>query len=189
MEFNAKRGDFSQLGAIKGKTWANFCMICRKEADCKVLIYEKGQEKWTEEVAVPKEFSKGNLRSVHIEGLDLSEYDYNFWIDGKIVLDPCARRIVGREKWADIGRNRKAPLRCRYEENRFSWRGECEREIQRKDMVLYKLHVRGFTKGLPEDTPDRGTFRGLTKKLSYLKALGITSVELMPVYEFEEVLL
>lgn len=187
MGFKMKRGDFFRLGASKGKTWANFCMVCRKETECKVLIYKKGQEQPADEITVPKEFSKGNLRAVHIEGLDLSEYDYNFWIDGKVIQDPYARRIVGREIWADLKRDQKIPLRCRYEENRFSWRGECETEIKRKDMVLYKLHVRGFTKGLPEGLPEQGTFRGLARKLSYLKSLGVTSIELMPVYEFEEV--
>lgn len=189
MRWNVKRGDFSHLGTIRGKTWANFCIECRKEAECKVLIYERNQDKWMEEIVVPAEFSRGNLRAVHVEGMDLSEYDYNFRINGKIIQDPYAKRIVGREIWADIERDRKKPLRCRHEEGRFLWRGDCGIEIPRKDMVLYKLHVRGFTKGLTKEAPESGTFRGLTKKLSYLKALGVTSVELMPVYEFEEVLI
>lgn len=188
MKFNTKKGDFSSLGAIKGKTWANFCMECRKEAECKVLVYQRMRQQEPEEIAVPKEFSKGNLRAVRIDGLDLSEYDYNFWIDGKIVPDPYARRIVGRETWADFNRGKKDLLRCRWEENRFSWKGECETEIPRKDMVIYKLHVRGFTKGLSDSVPDKGTFRGLMKKLSYLKSLGVTTIELMPVYEFEELI-
>ena len=188
MEFNAKKGDFSKLGAVKGKTWANFCMVCRKEADCKVLLYKRNQPDNPKEIAVPKEFSKGNLRAVQIEGLNLSEYDYNFWIDGKVVLDPYARRIVGREVWADIKRDKNSLLRCRMEESFFSWKGDLEIEIPRSKMTLYKLHVRGFTKGLSEGTPDRGTFRALMKKLPYLQAMGVTSVELMPVYEFEELI-
>ncbi len=189
MKIDLKRGDFSQLGAIKGRTWANFCMVCRKESECKVLVYQKDQVRCTAEIIVPKEYSMGNIRSVHVEGLDLGEYDYNFWIDGKITLDPYARRIVGRETWADLSRSPKQTLRCRYEENRFSWRGERRVEIPRKDMVIYKLHVRGFTMGLPEDVPERGTFRALARKLAYLKSMGITTIELMPVYEFEEVLI
>lgn len=189
MEWNQKRGDFSRLGVVRGKTWTNFCLVCRKESDCKILLYERNHPECIAEIVVPREFSKGNLRAVQVEGLHLAEYDYNFWIDGEVKTDPYARRIVGRERWGDVSRRQNGTLRCRYEEHRFSWRGDCEIEIPRKDMVLYKLNVRGFTKGLPEKIPDRGTFRALTKKLSYLKALGITSVELMPVYEFEEVIL
>lgn len=189
MEFKTKKGDFSQLGAARGKTWMNFCMVCRKESDCSILIYERDHAEYTKEIAVPKEFSRGNLRAVLIEGLDPEIYDYNFRIDGKILADPYARRIVGRDKWADAGRSPEQTLRCRYEKSRFSWRGDCQVEIPRKDMVLYKLHVRGFTNGLPEKIKDRGTFRGLSRKLSYLKSLGVTSIELMPVYEFEEMML
>lgn len=189
MEFKVRKGDFSHLGALKDRTWMNFCMICRKESDCGILVYKRDHTECVKEIIVPKEFSKGNLRAVSIEGFDPAVYDYNFRIDGKIVPDPYAVRIVGREKWADTGRNQKQALRCRYEKNRFLWRGDCEVEIPRKDMTIYKLHVRGFTKNLPEKIKDRGTFRGLTKKLSYLKALGITSIELMPVYEFEEVII
>ncbi len=188
MKLNVKKGDFSRLGATKGRTWANFCLECRKESDCKVLIYERGKNAKPQEIAVPGEFSKGNLRAIQVDGLDLSEIDYNFWIDGKLVMDPYARRVVGREAWADESRRLTSPLRCRHEELRFSWRGEREKEIARTDMVLYKLHVRGFTMGMSEGTPGRGTFRGLTQKLSYLKSLGVTSVELMPVYEFEELI-
>lgn len=189
MEFKVKKGDFSHLGAARGKTWMNFCMVCRKEIECSVLIYERDHTECVKEIVLPKEFSKGNLKAVRIEELDPAKYDYNFRIGGKVVTDPYAVRIVGREKWGDTGRNLKQPLRCRYEKNRFLWKGDCEVEVPRKDMVLYKLHVRGFTKGLPEKNKNRGTFRGLTGKLSYLKALGVTSIELMPVYEFEELVM
>lgn len=188
MEFKVRKGDFSHMGAVKGKTSMNFCMRCRKESDCRIMIYKRDHTECLDEIAVPNGFSKGNLRAVSIEGFDPALYDYNFRIDGKIVADPYAVRIVGREEWADAGRSRNQTLRCRYEKNRFLWKGDCEVEIPRKDMTLYKLHVRGFTKGLPERIKDRGTFRGLTKKLSYLKAMGVTSIELMPVYEFEEML-
>ncbi len=186
MEFNLRKGDFSRLGAVKGRTGANFCIECRKESDCKILLYKRNQSKKPTELSVSPEFSKGNLRAVQADGLNLEEYDYNFWIDGEIIADPYAKRIVGRDTWADKNRSADEILRCRCEENHFSWRGDCEVDIPRKDMVLYKLHVRGFTMGLPEKTPDRGTFLGLTRKLPYLKSLGITSIELMPVYEFEE---
>ncbi len=190
MKRNIRQGDFSRLGASKGKAWANFCLLCRKEADCKVLLYERNDNGGQpEEIEIPKEFSKGNLRAVRIDDLDLSDFDYNFCVDGKVVADVYANRIVGRELWADESRkDSKQELRCRLEDNHFSWRGESAVEIPRKDMVLYKLHIRGFTKGLPEGTPDRGTFRGLMKKLSYLQKLGVTSIELMPIYEFEELI-
>ena len=159
MRLDIKRGEFLRLGVTKSKTWAEFCLVCRKESDCKILLYKRDTVDPPVEIPVPPEFSRGNLRSVHIDRLDLSEYDYNFCIDAKEITDPFARRIAGRETWADT--DRKTELRSRYEMNPFSWRSEPEVEILRKDMVLYKLHVRGFTKGLGESVPDCGTFRGL----------------------------
>lgn len=190
MEFNMKIGDFTNLGVTREKTGVNFCFVCRKEVACKVLLYDRNTTSPPKEIIIPEEFARGNLRAVQIEGLDLSEYDYNFWIDGVEVSDPYARRIVGRENWADVTRYDKGQkqLRCRYEEKQFSWKEDRIPEIPRKDMVLYKLHVRGFTKGLPGSGTDKGTFRALMRKLSYLQELGVTSVELMPVYEFEELL-
>lgn len=184
MRLDVKKGEFLRPGVTKGKTWAEFGIECRKESDCKILLYKRECMDPPVEIPVSNEFSKGNLRFIRVDQLDLAEYDYNFWIDGKEILDPYARQIAGRGKWADP--DRKTGLRSRYEEASFSWRSEPSVEILRKDMVIYKLHVRGFTMGLPESVSGRGTFRALEKKLSYMKSLGITSVELMPVYEFEE---
>lgn len=188
MEWNVKKGDFSQMGVVKGKSWVNFCFEGRKESDCSILLYERMNPGKVIEIAAPEEYSQGNLRALRIYGLDMAQYDYNLKIDGAVTLDPYARRIAGREVWADQTRllPPESELRCRWEDSSFSWRGECWTEVPRTDMVLYKLHVRGFTQGLPEEAKDRGTFRGLIKKIPYLKSLGVTSVEFMPVYEFEE---
>lgn len=189
MEWNMKKGDFSQMGVVNGKNWVNFCFEGRKESDCKILLRERETPENMIEIPVPTEYGQGNLRAVRIYGIDMKQYDYIFQIDGKDVLDSYARRIVGREAWGDTKRllPERERLFCRAEDDNFSWRGDRQVEIQRKDMVLYKLHMRGFTMGMSEDTPDRGTFKAFSKRIPYLKSLGITSVEFMPIYEFEEV--
>jgi len=187
-EYNVKKGDFSLLGAVRGKGYVNFCMECRREWDCNIILYPREKSGQPEKICVPWEFGQGNLRAVRVYGLDADAYDYSFEIDGTEVLDPYAKRIVGREIWADTAREESLEnhLKCRIENQSFSWRGEKKPEVARKDMVVYKLHVRGFTKALSENLPDSGTFRALAKKIPYLKSLGVTTVELMPVYEFEE---
>lgn len=188
MEYNVKKGDFSPIGAVKGKGFVNFCIECRREMECAVIFYPRGDAGEKQRIFVPEEYSRGNLRAVKIFGLNMEEYDYTFEIDGAEILDPYARQIVGREVWADVSRSDLPGigLKCRMANHSFSWRSDREVHVARKDMVLYKLHVRGFTKGLPEHVPDRGTFRGLTRRIPYLKSLGVTTVEFMPVYEFEE---
>ena len=145
MRLDVKKGEFLRPGVTKGKTWAEFGIECRKNSECKILLYKRDCTDPPLEIPVSGEFSKGNLRSMRVDRLDLAEYDYNFWIDGTETLDPRARRIAGREKWADP--ERKTGLRSRYEAASFSWRSEPLVEILRKDMVIYKLHVRGFTMG------------------------------------------
>ncbi|MCM1257401.1 MAG: glycogen operon protein GlgX [Roseburia sp.] len=188
MEYNVKKGDFSPIGAVKGKGFVNFCVECRRETDCAILLYPRKESGDKVQILVPEEYSRGNLRAVKIFGINMEEYDYTFEIDGVEVLDPYARQIVGREVWADAKRSKmpEKGLKCRLANHSFSWRSDREVHVARKDMVLYKLHVRGFTKSLPEHVPDRGTFRGFTRRIPYLKSLGVTTVEFMPVYEFEE---
>ncbi len=102
-------------------------------------------------------------------------------------LDPFARRILGRENWGDINRRETELKSGSWEEAAFSWGKDILPHIPKQDMVLYKLHVRGFSMldKIPEE--EKGTFRGIERRLKYFKELGVTTLELMPVYEFEEV--
>ena len=100
------------------------------------------------------------------------------------MTDPYARRIVGREHWCDKARQGKNVLRGGFDFSVFHWK-EQRPKVKKEDMFLYKLHVRGFT--MDTSAANRGTFAALQKKIPYLRDLGVTSVELMPVYEFEEI--
>ncbi|MBI1823602.1 MAG: glycogen-debranching protein [Nitrospirae bacterium] len=111
----------------------------------------------------------------------------------KILFDPYARMIFfppefSRETARHPGSNNgKAPLGYLHA-NRvsFNWQGD-RQPIHTHDTVIYELHVRGFTmrsnSGVRDDT--RGTFAGLVEKIPYLQDLGVTVVELMPVYQYD----
>ncbi len=58
-------------------------------------------------------------------------------------------------------------------------------KIPMEDLIIYEMHVRGFTK-MAEDVEAQGTFRGIEEKIPYLKELGINAIELMPIFEFDE---
>ncbi len=68
------------------------------------------------------------------------------------------------------------------------WEKEERPAISLSEMILYKLHVRGYTSHKNSKVRQKGTFQGVEKKIPYLKELGITSVELMPCYEFDEIM-
>lgn len=79
-------------------------------------------------------------------------------------------------------------VRCGFlPEEKYSWEGDKPPGISYENMVLYKLHVRGYTKLAPNLGRKKGTFAGLTEMIPYWKELGVNTLELMPAYEFPEV--
>lgn len=71
--------------------------------------------------------------------------------------------------------------------NGYDWGDEKAPETDFEDMILYKVHVRGYTRQAKLPTGLRGTFSGLVQMIPYWQELGINTVELMPAYEFMEV--
>jgi len=122
----------------------------------------------------------------------------------KLLIDPYAKDLVGKLRWGDalygytIGNKREdlsfdrrdsASLmpKGRVLETAFTWGDDRRPAIARQDMVIYELHVRGFTMQHPEvPAPLRGTYAALATApvIDYLKRLGVTTVELLPVHSF-----
>ena len=122
----------------------------------------------------------------------------------KLLVDPYARDLIGQLRWGDalygytVGNRRadlsfdrrdSAPLmpKCRVLEPAFTWGTDHRPAVPWEDTVIYELHVRGFTMTHP-DVPDRlrGTYAGLGSApvIDYLKRLGVTTIELLPVHSF-----
>ncbi len=122
----------------------------------------------------------------------------------KLLIEPYAKDIVGTPRWSDahfgyrIG-SKDADLsfsrrdnandmpKCRVVDQTFKWGNDHPPDIQWQDMVIYELHVKGFTMQHPDILPQfRGTYAGLVKDpaIEHLKRLGVTTVELMPVHAF-----
>lgn len=102
---------------------------------------------------------------------------------GKILVDPYAAGISGRDRW---NRTDKMPVRGRICLKEFDWEGDYILRKPFHELVLYQLHVRGFTKHASSGVSKPGTFAGLQDKIPYMKDLGINGVLLLPVYDFEE---
>lgn len=188
-----REGNYSRFGASRLADGICFTFEGEKDSECAVRLYEKARGKDMpceyRDIPVPKEFCIGAVRSVCIAGLDADRYDYNYVIDGTVTVDPYARRIIGREKWADYSRRDVHYEVCSgFDFSGFDWEGDHCPEIPGEDMVLYKLHVRGFTKDGGVYGKNKGTFVAITEKIPYFKELGITTLELMPAYEFEELI-
>ena len=187
MEYTIIEGNYAKIGVSKVADTVYFTFEGEKEQKCAILLYTVNDNEIR--IPVPDEYCIGALRSVGIRGLKWKKMNYNYEIDGKLLFDQHARKVIGREKWADTGRlNQNHPVRAGFDFAGFAWDGDRFPEIPREQMVMYKLNVRAFTMDAGFSGKKKGTFAGVMEKIPYLKELGVTSLELMPVYEFEELI-
>ncbi len=151
-----------------------------------LLIYTKQSAKPAAEIPFPAENRFGDVYAMNVSGIDPSSHLYAFRSGKTVFCDPYARAAAGRERYGDPA-HLTAPLRGRFPDGEFDWEGDRPLERDFSEMVLYHLHIRGFTAHPSSRVKGKGTFYGAVQKIPYLKELGITAVELMPVTEFEEV--
>ncbi len=161
---------------------------------CGIVLYGHGKEL---SVEFSKEYKRGDIYSVRIKGIDnIDDFDsYNYFSDESYFCDAYSKHLIGLEIFgkdvpdSDIRAvlNNRSTLRT--SENSFDWGEDSFPNIPYEDSFVYLLHVRGFTKSSSSGVQlsHRGTFTGIIDKISYLKELGVTTVELMPAYEMNEI--
>ncbi len=189
MRYKIKEGDYAAYGAAIAREGIIFTFEAEKEDDCRILFYGRDQ-KVKDAVTAPQEYTKGAVRSVLVVGKTAARLRYNYEINGEVVTDPYASRIIGRERWNDRKRAGGGSMVCGGAASvGFDWGDDAPPEVPRRRMVMYKLHVRGFSMDFGMPAKLRGTFAAVRERIPYLKKLGVTTLEFMPVYEFEELIL
>ncbi len=102
-------------------------------------------------------------------------------------MDPYARLISGRDTWAcEPDWSNQYPYRSRVPLDDFDWDDDRQLEIPPQDLIIYELHVRGYTISDTSGTSYPGTYAGLVEKIPYFKDLGVNAIELMPIFEYDE---
>ena len=192
MEYTIKEGNYKNFGACKEGSGITFTFAGEKEDDCRLIFYDD-KNNVIRRIEIPADYCMGSVRSVHISGITEKYVRYNYEINGEIRQDAYAEKIIGREKWNDEGRGKyEFQICCGIEDSgkgvTFDWEEDRFPEIRKSEMVMYKLHVRGFSMDAGIRGKSRGTFGAVKDKIPYLKELGITTVEFMPLYEFEEII-
>lgn len=179
-------GNFLHSGTLVEGNRVCFTLEADKEHECFLLLFDKKTCELIEKIRIPEEFCIGSLRSVWIENIDFSKVMYLYEIDGKTTLDPYATSIIGRETWKDLKRlDNPNKVYAGITERDCLWTEDKFPELSCDEMVMYKLHVRGFTMDQSK-VKAKGTFAGLEEKIPYFKELGVTTLCVMPLYEFEE---
>lgn len=190
-------GHVSPFGAtLLGDDAVNFSVFSSDATACELLLYRRGERDPFAVIPFPDDFRIGNVFSMIVYGFDFEEMEYAYRMDGpcdpqngylfdktRPLLDPYAKMISGRDVW---GERPDAQLRCRAIPEDYDWEGDKPLEIPLSDLVIYEAHVRGLTMGDADDARFRGTFAGLVSKIPHLKELGINCVELLPIFEFDE---
>ncbi len=177
------RGNPLVMGATVIGEAVNFAITAKVGSNCEVVLYEKGKKE--EAFRIPFENAQviGNVYAMSVMGIDYKSYEYNFAINGEILTDRYAKALSGKKQWGSIGEN----LRGIIISDDYEWQQDAPLNIPFDETILYRMHVRGFTKHSSSKVRHKGTYLGIVDKIPYLKELGVTMIELMPAYEFIEI--
>ena len=196
--FQVRPGFFRDFGATIIPGGVNFTVQSHGADSIELLLFHRGAEEPFAELKFPDNYRIGFVYSMIVFGLDVEEFEYAYRVDGpydeekglrfdrtKILLDPYARAVTGQSRWGHKN-NVRHGYRARVVRSNFDWGRERTSQIPMEDLIIYETHVRGFTKDPSSGTVCPGTFHALKEKIPYLKNLGINAVELMPIFEFDE---
>ena len=196
--FQVRPGFFLDFGATVIPGGVNFTIQSHKATSCELLLFHREAEEPFAVLPFPDNYRIGFCYSMIVFGLDIEEFEYAYRLDGpydekkglrfdrtKILLDPYARAVTGQSHWGHKN-NPQHGYRARVVHSNFDWGQQRHTSIPMEDLIIYELHVRGYTKDASSGVKHPGTFDGLKEKIPYLKGLGVNAVELMPVFEFDE---
>ncbi len=208
--FSIERGNALPLGSTLTQKGINFSIFSKHATQVTLILFTSGVDApiATFELSASKNRT-GFIWHILIKGIDPDIIRYGYQMDmqpnpnpqiyhfnpNTVLIDPYAKALSGAPKWGvmysrkgeksptQMGiRNRRSIIDTTY----FDWDDDKQLCIAPDEMIIYELHVRGYTAHSSSEVEHKGSYLGLCEKIPYLKELGITTVELLPVFEFEE---
>lgn len=194
--FQVRPGMFDVNGATALPNGVSFTVHTHNGTSCELLLFHRGEEEPYAVLPFPEAYKIGDVYSMIVYDLNVEDFEYAYRIDGpnkpkkgllfdknNVLLDPYARVVAGQRIW---GERKQGAYHARVLKDIFDWGERKQSHKDLCDLVIYELHVRGFTQHPSSKVKHRGTFEGLREKIPYLKELGVNAVELMPIFEFDE---
>jgi isoamylase len=199
-------GRSAPIGASVQDGSVNFCLFSRTATGVELLLFDRDDARpsrtipldpianrtyhyW--HVAVPQ-IEAGQLYGYRVSGPQQPERGMRFDAT-KVLLDPYARAVVvprtyDRTAAGQPGDNAATAMKSVVVDSAaYDWEGDAPLRLPSARTIVYELHVRGFTQQVNSGVrePRRGTYAGLIEKIPYLQQLGVTAVELLPVFQFD----
>ncbi|MGK5595336.1 MAG: glycogen debranching protein [Parachlamydiaceae bacterium] len=187
------RGQAFPLGAHHVGNGVNFAIYIKDPEKVSLCLFDeqhRDQILWEKELG--DENRTGYIWHVHITGVP-EVFAYGYRVKRReqeetyLLLDPYARNVTSDKKWHDEPEDDPdyRPL-GKVAKDDFDWDGDQPLNLPMHELIIYEMHVRGFTRDPFSRVQHPGTYKGLIEKIPHLLELGINAVELMPVFEFNE---
>jgi isoamylase len=185
-EFGTAKGVPYPLGATVQPGGINFSVFASGPDQLNLLFFPDGMN------ADPMRIKMNHSGSVWHTFISTAEIPliYAFEDDkhrGRYLLDPYGKAVTGGEyHTGDDNADKKRQLCSYLYKSQYNWENDQLPRIPLSQTIIYEMHIRGFSRHASSHISKPGTYAGIVEKISYLKDLGITAVELLPVAEFNE---
>ncbi|KAK6147467.1 hypothetical protein DH2020_018379 [Rehmannia glutinosa] len=200
--FEVFSGHPTPFGATPRDGGVNFSIFSSNASSatlCLISLSDLREKRVTEQIALsPLTNKTGDVWHVFLKG-DFEDMAYGYKFDGsfspedgfyfdssKVLIDPYAKQ----REYGALGPDKDCwpQMACLVPStnDEFDWEGDLPLKFPQSDLVIYEMHVRGFTRHESSDSKYPGTYLGMVEKLDHLKKLGVNCIELMPCHEFNE---
>ena len=196
--FRVRPGYFDRMGANYSSGGVSFTVSSVNATGCTLCLFRHREEEPFAKLKYPDNYKIGKVFSMFVFDLDIENIEYAYCFEGpydkdkgllfdpdRYILDPYARAVAGQSVWGKKFDDATF-FKARVVKNDFDWGNDRSPHLKMRDLVIYELHVRNFTIHESSGVSSPGTFSGIKEKIPYLVDLGINCVELMPVFEFNE---
>ncbi len=204
--YQVEAGAMHPLGAVPDEQGVNFSLFSKHATSVELLLFaEYNDPEPLETIQLdPVTNLTFHFWHVYVKGLQPGMY-YAYRLDGpqdlhgdgdrfnknKVVVDPYTRGITdalwSRTAACTPDDNVRTSMRCAViDTSKYDWEGDQPLHRPISETIIYEMHVGGFTRSLSSGCQHPGTFAGIVEKIPYLQELGITAVELLPIFAFDE---